>query len=67
MVNFRKTKPVTIATGIEITGIVIVLLITIHSLNLIGIIAAAIAYVLGRLAANTYLMFPFRKMLKKIG
>lgn len=67
MVNFRKTKPVTIATGIEISGMVIVLLITIHSLNLIGIIAAAIAYVLGRLAANAYLMVPFRKVLKRMG
>ncbi len=65
LVDAKRTKPITIATVIEVTSIILILLIAINLLNMIGVIAATIAYVLGRLAANTYLAKPFAKEIKK--
>jgi hypothetical protein len=65
LVKNEKTVPITIATSIEVIAILIILLITIAGLNLIGAIAAAIAMIIGRLCANTYLFIPCRKVLKK--
>ncbi len=65
LVNARKTAPITIATSIEVIGVIAILILTIHFLNLIGVIAAAIALTIGRMGANTYLVFPYLKILKK--
>ncbi len=65
LVNNKKTTPVTIATGTEVLVIISLLLISIELLNPIGIIAAAFAFVIGRLSANSYLFFPYFKILKK--
>ncbi|HET56517.1 MAG TPA: hypothetical protein ENN33_15070 [Ignavibacteria bacterium] len=65
LVNAKHTKPITIATLTEVSSIVLILLITINWLNWIGVIAATTAYVLGRLAANTYLMKPFLNEVKQ--
>jgi len=65
LVNAKHTKPITIATLTEVSSIVLILLVTINWLNWIGVIAATTAYVLGRLAANTYLMKPFLNEVKK--
>lgn len=65
LVNAKHTKPITIATLTEVSSIVLILLITINWLNWIGVIAATTSYVLGRLAANTYLMKPFLNEVKK--
>jgi len=64
LVNGKYTGPVTIATIIEVTGIIIVLTITIHFMNAVGAIAAAIALVLGRLMSNGFLAGRVRKILK---
>ena len=61
LVNAKNTKPITIATITEVSGIILILLITINMLDWIGVIAATTAYVLGRIAANTFLMKPFLK------
>ena len=66
LVYSRKTKPITIATAIEVIGIVLVLFIGIHFSSLVGATAAVLAYVLGRLGANLYLLLPFTKAVKKI-
>ncbi|RLE04378.1 MAG: hypothetical protein DRJ11_01385 [Candidatus Aminicenantes bacterium] len=58
LVRHHVTKPITVATGIEVGVIVSVLLLTIHSLNFIGIIAAAMAMILGRFLADVYLIYP---------
>lgn len=50
-----KTRPISIATGIELVTILVVLLICVASFNMIGVIAAAIAYVIGKSASNLYL------------
>jgi hypothetical protein len=64
LVKNARTTPITIATSIEVTVIVVVLLITVAGLNLIGAVAAATAMVIGRLCANTYLFIPCRNALK---
>jgi len=64
LVKNRNTLPITIATSIEVTVIVVVLLVTVVGFNLIGAVAAATAMVIGRLCANTYLFIPCRGVLK---
>jgi hypothetical protein len=56
LVHGRRTAPITNATAIEIVGIVIVLAVAIHSWDLVGATAAAIAVVAGRLAGNLFLL-----------
>jgi len=55
LVIASNTRPISIATGIELVTIVISLLICIAYFDLIGVIAAAIAYIIGKSASNTYL------------
>ena len=64
LVYFRKTPPITWATVIEFSGIVIVLSILINYFDAIGVITAALALVIGRISANIYLILPFKKSLK---
>jgi hypothetical protein len=47
--------PISMATAIELTGIIIVLLVCVVFLNLISVIAASLAFVTGRIMANLYL------------
>ncbi|MCX6169247.1 MAG: hypothetical protein NTX65_07905 [Ignavibacteriales bacterium] len=65
LVYSRKTKPITYATIIEVVGIIITLIITIKFFSLIGVIAAVIAYTLGRIAAIIYLIRPTNLALNK--
>lgn len=65
LVNAKHTKPITIATITEVASIMLILFVTIHWFDWIGVIAATTAFVLGRLAANTYLMKPFFNEVKK--
>jgi hypothetical protein len=57
LVNSKHTGPITWATCIEVAGIIGVLFISINYLDLVGAVAAAGAFTLGRLCANIYL-FP---------
>ncbi len=61
LVYSRNTSPLTTATIIEVVLILIVLFIGISFFDLVGVLAATIAYVVGRLVANTYLTFPYNK------
>ncbi|MCZ7602812.1 MAG: hypothetical protein M5R37_08090 [Melioribacteraceae bacterium] len=65
LVSSKKTKPITIATITEVSSILLILLVTIKWLDWVGVIAATSAFVLGRLAANIYLMKPFLKEVKQ--
>ncbi len=49
------TGPISVATAMELAGIIIVLLICTVILNLIGAIAASLAYMTGRIMSNLYL------------
>ncbi|MFP4082779.1 MAG: hypothetical protein ACLFVG_08485 [Candidatus Aminicenantes bacterium] len=66
MVNNRRTKSITKATAIEVLTIIILLLAAINLLDMVGATAAAAALVLGRMMANTYLFFPYSRILKNI-
>ncbi len=61
LIRFKHTAPITVATLVEVGGIVIGLTIAVRHFDLPGIYAAAIAYLSGRLAANIYLAFPYLK------
>jgi predicted benzoate:H+ symporter BenE len=66
MVSAKQTRPVTYATMIEVTGVIIVLSVSIYYFKMIGATAAAIALLLGRLSANLYLYKPVTRGLDKI-
>jgi progressive ankylosis protein len=64
LVSDKNTKPVTMGTTTEFLIIVITLTILINYLDLVGAVAATIAFVIGRLAANIYLMSSTSRSLK---
>ncbi len=55
LVLARRTPPITRATAIEVSLIVIVLAVTVQPLGMVGALAASLALVTGRLGANAYL------------
>jgi len=64
LVSTRHTTPITVATAIEVAGIIICLFLTIKFLGLIGATAAALSLVIGRVFANCYLFVPYFSMLR---
>ena len=52
----NTTGPISVATAIELTGIIVVLLVCVVFLNLIGVVAASIAFVAGKAISNIYLV-----------
>jgi hypothetical protein len=67
LVATRYTSPVTWATALEVSGIILVIAVGILYHNMVGVVAATLALILGRLTANFYLIHPFRKALKRSG
>ncbi len=65
LVQGRRTRPITLATAIEVTSIVAVLAALIGWLDLVGATAAAIAFVAGRLASTGYLIRPCLTALRR--
>jgi Na+-driven multidrug efflux pump len=65
LVSSKRTKPITVGTITEFTTIVIALLLLINYMNLVGAVAATLAFVLGRLASNFYLMSHSLKVIKR--
>jgi len=61
LVHRRKTGPITTATSIEVLGIVSVIFLMITIFDATGIVAAALGYVLGRLAANLFLAIKMKQ------
>jgi len=55
LVSTKNTKPITVGTVTEFLTIVISLTILVNYLDLVGAVAATIAFVVGRLASNLYL------------
>jgi Na+-driven multidrug efflux pump len=54
LVYKRKTKPVTIGSGVEMAGIIIVSVIAIWGFGAIGAVGAAMGFLLGRIMVNIY-------------
>ncbi len=63
LLNFQRssliingtTGPISMATAIELMGIIVVLLLCVVFLNLIGVVAASIAFIAGKGMSNIYL------------
>lgn len=64
LINSRFTNPITMATAIEVLGIILVLIVSVKFFDLIGVTAAAFAMLFGRLGANIFLFVPLSKVLK---
>jgi hypothetical protein len=67
LVNGRTTKPITWTSIIEVAGIAVVLFVTIKLLGMVGVVAAAIAILLGRVAGNLYLVPPCLRVIRRSG
>lgn len=65
LVASKKTSPITPATAIEVVGILIVLYLCISGFNLVGVVAAMTAFIIGRLGAIAYLYPPYIKIAKE--
>ena len=65
LVANKNTSPITPATAIEVIGILIVLYLCINGFNLVGTVAAMVAFIIGRLGAILYLYPPYIKMAKE--
>ena len=65
MLNSRRTKHVTIDTGIELTAVIIFLILTTQVLGMVGILGAAISLVGGRVLGNGYLIIPCLRVLRE--
>ncbi|MCF8262822.1 MAG: hypothetical protein K9J12_18730 [Melioribacteraceae bacterium] len=59
------TSPITLATVIEVSGIIAALFLAINYFNLFGATAATLAYVFGRILANMYLVKPNLTVLRR--
>ena len=67
LVNSRRTEPIIWASAFEVVGLMATLLLTICGLHLVGATAAAMAFVVGRLAGNGYLVRSCRAATAAIG
>jgi len=65
LVHAKRTLPVTMATIIEVVGIVSVLILGIFVFDAVGVVAAASALLLGRLGANLFLLPILRRPLRR--
>lgn len=63
LLNFQRstliikgtTGPISVATAVELSGIIVVLLVCVVFMNLIGVVAASLAFMTGRIMSNLYL------------
>lgn len=65
LVSIKDTKPITYGTAIEFVTIIVVLFIAIKYFSAVGAIAATVSFVIGRIAANIYLIPPFIRSVQK--
>jgi hypothetical protein len=61
LVVARNTRPITIATALEVAGIAILFPLLGWKFGMVGVTAAAVSILTGRIAANSFLMAPCRK------
>jgi hypothetical protein len=67
MVAGLRTKPVTLAALVEIVTIVFMLNLAIHSWNMVGAMAAALALVAGRAFSILFLLYPNVALFRSMG
>ena len=66
LVGARNTGPLTTATIIEVGGIALIMSVAILGLNVVGVVAAMAALVVGRIAGNICLMAPCIDSLRQL-
>ncbi|MBN2398798.1 MAG: hypothetical protein JXI33_00495 [Candidatus Aminicenantes bacterium] len=66
LIKAKNTRPVTMATAIEVTVIAWTLFLAIFLGHMVGVLAAALAAVCGRLCANLYLLHSINQLKKKL-
>jgi hypothetical protein len=66
LVSSRLTRPLTGATALEITAVAAILSVAIFRFDVMGAVAATLAVVLGRIAANLYLTRPCIEAVRSI-
>jgi hypothetical protein len=67
IVHSRATGPITWATFVEFVGVVAMLFIGIHWLDMVGATAAAVAFIAGRLTAHACLLRPYFHTVRTFG
>ena len=65
LVHDRRTGPVTTASIMEVAGLAMVLAVGVLGLGAVGVVAAAAAFVVGRLAGNLSLVRPALRVLRR--
>jgi hypothetical protein len=65
LVGARTTRPITVATALEVGGMAVIFPLLGWHLGWVGVTAAATAILVGRLAANAFLMAPCRIALER--
>lgn len=63
LVQGRFTRPITAATAVEVGGILLAMAVLTRGLGMVGATAAALAFLVGRLGGNGYLVLPCRRVL----
>jgi hypothetical protein len=63
LVVARRTRPITVATALEVGGIAVLFPLLGWHAGMVGVTAAALAILLGRLASNSFLLFACKNVL----
>lgn len=63
LVHARTTGPVTMASVLEVASLLVALGVGVLGFGAVGVVAAAVAFMVGRLAANLVLLGPARRAL----
>jgi progressive ankylosis protein len=65
LVHAKTTTPITWGTVVEVFGIVAALAACVAGLNIVGAVAASIALMFGRIAANAFLLGPMKMVARE--
>ena len=65
LVNAKKTMPIIQATAVEVLVILMCLFFLVYKADLVGVVAAALAYTVGRLASVSYLLLFQNRILRR--
>ena len=64
LVVARSTRPITVATALEVGGIALLFPLLGWNMGMVGVTAAAIAILIGRLASTAFLIVPCKTVLE---
>ena len=65
LVNVRRTRPITVATALEVAFIAVTFVALGFGVGMVGVSAAFVAFVVGRVAANTFLAIRCRQVVRQ--